>query len=248
LFDCVQLLYPKVLVGTPTSKYKDYCADEFITQLKALLYPNYEALIVDNSADSNYHNKFINQGIKTIYEAPKGREAREYMTTCNNIIRQYAIDNNFDYILSLESDIFVIPDIIQKLLFHNKPVVGITYFLFDNEANIAMTMKHDILDDFINIRLCGNNETFLDFDGSLKNVTGMGIGCTLIHKSVFTKTSFRVDKNRVGHADSFFYEDLLLQGVPVYLDTTYMATHKNSDWTTIIDNQKTHDRINQLKQ
>jgi hypothetical protein len=242
------LNYPKILVGTPTSKYKDYCADEFICQVKNLNYPNYEVLIVDNSADSSYHKKFTDSGIGCIYEAPKGREAREYMTACNNIIRQYAIDNNFDYILSLESDIFVHKDIIWQLLFHNKPVVGITYFLFDKENNIPMTMSHEILNDFIYLRLSGFNHTFLNFKGDLQRFSGMGIGCTLISRDIFTKFPFRYDYNREGHADSFFYEDLMMENIPVYVDTSYIAVHKNSDWTTIQDNNRTHERINQLKQ
>jgi len=241
------LQYPKILVGTPTSKYKDYCADEFIYQLKNLNYPNYDVLIVDNSADSLYHNKFIKAGINCIYEAPNGREAREYMTACNNIVRQYAIDNNYDYILSLESDVFVHKYIIWQLLFHNKPVVGITYFLFDHERNIAMTMKHEVLNDFISIRLCNNNEVFMDFNGNLVQFTGMGIGCTLIHKSIFSKITFRVDKNKVGHADSFFYQDLMMQDIPVFIDTSYVATHRNSDWTAIADNNKTHQRIEKIE-
>ena len=87
----------------------------------------------------------------------------------------------------------------------------------------------------------------MDFNGKLVQFTGMGIGCTLIHRSVFMQVPFRVDRNRKGHADSFFYEDLLIKGINVYVDTSVVATHKNSDWATILDNEKTHQRLKENK-
>lgn len=228
--------FPKILLATPTSKYKDYCSDLFIKQVQSINYP-VDVLIVDNSADYTYHNKFNQEGINVIHENPNGRSAREYMVACNEIIRNYAITDNYDYIFSLESDIFVDSDIIYKLLSHNKQVVGVSYFLFEFEKTVPMLLQHLSNETQLSISLPKIESSFLKYTGKLERVSGLGLGCVLIHRSVFSKIPFRVDMSRSGHADSFFYEDLILNNIPCYVDTSIMATHKNSDWGAVMDNQ-----------
>jgi len=40
---------PKILLGCPTSDYKEYCLKEYVKSVKTLDYPCYDILLVDNS-------------------------------------------------------------------------------------------------------------------------------------------------------------------------------------------------------
>ncbi len=47
----------KILVGCPTAEVKEYCLKQYAEAVKSLSYNNYNILLVDNSADSNYSEK-----------------------------------------------------------------------------------------------------------------------------------------------------------------------------------------------
>ena len=48
---------PKILVGCPTSFHKEYALEQYAESIKALTYPNYDILLVDNSKDDVYFKR-----------------------------------------------------------------------------------------------------------------------------------------------------------------------------------------------
>ncbi len=48
---------PKVLVGCPTSDYKEECLEEYAEAVKNLSYDNYEVLLIDNSKGNEYFER-----------------------------------------------------------------------------------------------------------------------------------------------------------------------------------------------
>ena len=79
---------------------------------------------------------------------------------------------------------------------------------------------------------------FNNFDGGVKEVFSCGIGCTMIHRQVWDYVeSFRCETGKGEHiedrsvfSDTFFYRDLQKQGIPAYMDQSFICDHDWSDW------------------
>ena len=82
-------------------------------------------------------------------------------------------------------------------------------------------------------------KAFLKFDGRLKTVYQLGLGCLLIHRSVLQKVPFRVDlkDEEKAHSDTYFHEDLRSLNIPCYMSTNVIVEHRNINWHKIKSNE-----------
>jgi len=227
------MVNPRILVGTPTHKSKFYCLIEWIENIKKLDYNNFDVLLVDNSGDDSYKELIEKQGIKCI-SGPLTDTAQKTLCDSRKIFFDYAIKNNYDYVLSVEQDIFPPPDTIKKLLSHKKKVVGGLYLLssFCDEkkrrkkdwvASCADLKKEIKLDK-------GHKAMFWLLLSEVQNkgllrVRSCCYGCTLIRRDVLAKVGPRVIEGLNRYDDYYFFEDCLKQKIPVYCDTQRVIPH-----------------------
>jgi len=221
---------PKVLVGCPTSDYKDYCLKEYAGSIKNLSYKNYDILLVDNSEDDGYFNKIKSMGIKVIKDKFV-ESARDRIVNSRNILRKYALDNSYDYLLSLEQDIIPTKDIIERLLSHKKEAVCGVYFAVNFYKG-----KHQLLplvwvdfDKETKMMHYIDNERL--WNNKLIEIATSGLGCMLIHKDVLEKIEFRYNKDDEGFDDMWFCKDLRESGIKLYCDTSLKCKHLIKDWS-----------------
>lgn len=235
----------KILVSCPTSSYKDYCMKEYVNQIKGFTYPNYDTYIVDNSEDSKYVEKFWELGIDADHVTPGGSPV-EYITLCQNIIRNKALEGGYSWLLMLESDNFVPRNIIEYLMGYGNEVHTFTYFINNGaETSLCLQGTPSKLGYKLGAKLPPES-SFTMFQGKVDLIENYkigndyelyasGLGCTFIHRSVLERIEFRIDKkaHRAAFSDTFFYQDLKRLGIPIVLDTTLLPTHKRSNqWAT----------------
>jgi hypothetical protein len=233
---------PKILLASTINVVKSYCLFDWLEHIKELDYPNLDIFLVDNSPSPDFSNKIQGLGFNCVWEDPKGRESRYFMTASNERCRVKFLSNpEYTHFYSLECDIFPPKDIIQKLLAHDKDVCGTTYWSFQGYDSQLMLWNIDVLHtDYENrkkeakARLMTFSESQLFIDGQCKPVYANGIGCTLIKRWVLEKIHFRIDPLDIGHADSFFHQDLWLNGIENYVDTSIIPLHRNSNWNTLL--------------
>lgn len=231
--------YLKVLVFSPTYSGKEYCRKEFVENVKNLNYPNYDFLMIDNSKDINYCIKLKRAGVPVVH-VPRGGNSRIALANAQNYARQYAINNDYDYVLSLESDLFPPSDIIQRLMLHDKQVVGGLYMI---GGTTPTTPIHPCVFVTQNKNGMGGTRLItkeeheeLKKKGGIHQVHGMGVGCTLISTSILKDYLFWTD-NRFDnkHSDVYFYMDLWNSKIPVYVDYDNEIIHKPSAWGIVKD-------------
>ena len=204
-------LVPKVLIGIPTYDGKNYCLEAFLDNISKFTYPKSRLgiYIADNSMD-NKNAKMINKkyGIKCFWRDYTGYKVHEKLADSHNQIRRYCIDEGYDYLLHLESDIFPQPDIIEQLA--------------DD--------KHENSKDFLWYSDLTNFHHWF-IDGTIKETHIAGIGCCLMKKKVCENFPFRWSKDNYLPPDSFFAEDLEKAGVQNWVHTGLLAFHWNlEDW------------------
>lgn len=106
-----------------------YCHKEFFNAIKTLTYPNYDILIIENSQDNEYFNELKQDSkIITLKYNPSETDKMLRIINSRNKIIQYALENNYEYILMMDSDVIPPKNIIQELLKHNKDIVSGIYF------------------------------------------------------------------------------------------------------------------------
>jgi len=222
----------RVLVGTPHADVKNYCFDEFLQSLKTFTYDNYDAVVVDNSKSRKNTKKIRKAGVGAMHVKPKLKVNRQYIAESHEMIKHVALDGGYDFLLHLESDIFPPSDIIERLLIHQKPVVSAMYPIdFGDDSHLMLQTIEKRGGE--NVKHTINTAAMHDFniiDGELHQVYACGLGCTLIHRDILSKFSFRWQKEVNAHPDTFFANDLHQLGIKQYLDTSILCDHKNSEW------------------
>ncbi len=129
----------KVLVGCPTYIGMKYCLSRFLERVKNLSYNNYEILIVDNSDTDEYYNLLSKEeGITVIKDNFQSEKPLLKVINSRNKIINYALENNFDYILMLDQDVIPTTNIIEELLKENKDLISGLYY---NHFMVSGKMK-----------------------------------------------------------------------------------------------------------
>lgn len=226
---------PKVLVACPVSDHKDYVLLDWLVYTNNLTYSNYELLIVDNSQDPEYHKKFVDYGFNVIRVDPNGRINREYIAECLETIREFALKGGFDYFFSLECDIFPPRNIIEWLLTHHLPVVSCAYYTGIGEDSAILLQDIDNIGDWHKVHDMTTVHAFRQMDGKVKPIYANGIGCCLIRRDVLELIPFRISSDDEGYPDSFFHQDLFINGIINYVDTSVVVRHYNHDWSDVED-------------
>ncbi|MBW3004811.1 glycosyltransferase [Candidatus Woesearchaeota archaeon] len=220
---------PKVLVGCPTWEGKKYCLKEYAEALKKLTYDNFDVLIVDNSKESGYANMIEALGFKVIRNEWHD-SARERIKQSRNKIRAYALENGYDYFLSLEQDVIPEQDVIQNLLCHQKKIVsGIVY------NNLPVGSKIELMPmAYVEHPVDPTGLWYLpkqDLEkAQLVELKACSFSCVLIHRDVLEKIEFRYEE---GFDDMMFSLDAINAGFKIYADTSVVPKHLHGSWDGI---------------
>lgn len=233
-------MIPKILVFTPIYDAKDYCLDAFVENCSKFNYPNYEHIIIDNSKTKKYYydlqGKLHDTGIK-VYHVTRGNNSRESLARAQNFARRYFLEGDYDYLMSLESDIFAPSDTLQRLLLHNKKVVTGWYLIGTKEVKIpCITIKK--FNEHLHAwgtRLLNAQEILEYTRHGLKEVAAGGMGVCLIKRGIVERFKFYYDPRFTGHSDIYFFNDCNNNKVKVYVDTDLTCDHQFSNWMEVQD-------------
>jgi hypothetical protein len=229
---------PKILIFTATYEGKDYCLDRFLEHASNINYPNVRHIFITNDRNDKYWRKLLSKGLDA-YWVKRGNSSREAIARAQNFARRIAIEEGYDYILSLESDIMVPPNIAQLLLSCNVDVVSGLYFIGNREQGLrvpCLTLP-EIHEDkgYYGTRLLKPEEWEEYLHKGIKRVQAAGMGCCLIYKSVFRQIPFVYEMGLKGHSDIYFFNDCFRLAIPVFVQTDIVLDHQNSQWSDVKD-------------
>lgn len=232
----------KVLVGVPHNEIKNYCFDSFLSMITNLTFNRgqYDILIADNSKERKNKKKIMKAGVQSVYVNPKQKDIRQYIADSHEALRVAALRGNYDYLIHIESDVFVPLDIIERLLSHQKQVVAAPYFIDFGSDSHLMVQDIESTGSFLRHTANIGDNGILMMDGKLKKVHSAGLGCIAIHKSVLQKINFRYLKGMQMYPDSVFAADCSAQGIPIFCDFSILTEHRNSNWSKVTDNINTY--------
>lgn len=233
---------PKILIACPTSASKNYCLEDWLRNLNSIRWGGEcHVLLVDNTNDMGVNADHLREQLavyvhtksfEVIWDDPNGKDSlNTVLASGHEKCRQYAVQGDYDYLLHLESDVFPDADVLEKLVFFRKRVVNGLYYRDEGKFRKPMVQRSYMK----SIRTVGtlnflHDEDLGFVDGTLKKVPHAGLGCCLIHKSVFGKVPFRHESGNAASPDTFFAMDCHMNGISIYLDTSSVCDHRNKNW------------------
>src|SRR3989344_5777336 len=102
----------KVLVAAPVCEWYEYCYPEFSKALKGLTYPRKDIFLVDNSQGMRFFQRVFADGF-TVEKSEHLHRIRDMVTRDHNRIRQKVLDDGYDYLLILDSEIWEEPKLLK---------------------------------------------------------------------------------------------------------------------------------------
>jgi hypothetical protein len=239
-------LFPKVLIASPTSKSKDYCFDEWIDNVFSFKYPNYDVVVFDNTSDGGSYSNQLNERVCGKYGKNRikfkaynslkihGVDVNSIhmkLTMSHNDCRDFFLGKDYQYMLHLESDVFPPKDVIERLIFHNKHIVGAGYHIYDGKKRTLLVYNHlELAPNRIMSKVSTTDDDILLMNGDCISVAQVGLGCTLLSRFVLQKISFRFEPEESAFPDTYFTEDCHQIGVGVFCDTSFICRHENRTW------------------
>jgi GT2 family glycosyltransferase len=235
----------KILVGCPTFEGMKYCINEYIDALKNLEHENYFVVLVDNSKESGYY-EYLKKKVDSlsnffILKDQYVQDYRQRIVNSRNLLRQYAIENHFDYFFSLEQDVIPPSNVVKKLLGCKKKVVSGVYYndiVLESRASGKLEKVKVAL-----LRIMMSDKKLYWLlpevlkEPELIDVFEAGVGCMLIEVELLKKVNFRYDKSKTGFDDVCFCEDVRKLGYKVWALTDVVCEHlkqgKEWNWESV---------------
>jgi len=229
-----------ILIGCPTSDRYEYCVGLWLNRVKEIIAfskaHDIDYLLVDNSKTDDFFKKLKDSGTN-IVKAPYFEDVRERIAHSRNILREKALEENYDYFFSLEQDIIPPVDIIDRLLGHNKKIISAYYGkpadlrVQDKETeeikDITIELSIVWLQEGDKIRRANPSEVL---DKGIVSVGGFGVGCLMINREVLEKIKFRFEKGKAAFDDMLFCLDAKKLGYELFLDSNIRVEHLHKPW------------------
>lgn len=243
---------PRILIGCPTFEGMSYCIEHYLKAVKELTYKNFELVLVDNSKTRDYYRHLTEKGLKVLRLANVSEDKMQNVIDSRNVLKEFALQENFDYFFSLEQDVIPPKDAIESLLKFGKEITSGLYmgvfvhegkpglkpllytWLSQKEFDEVITSPHLYTETFKKIK-----EKSIKSPDELKRhmtveevqepkfmeVKYAGVGCMLIKKEVLEKIEFRKSEGNLGTDDISFCDDARKHGYKVHAYTGVVCGH-----------------------
>jgi len=238
----------KILIASPVYEGMAYCLNDFIEHLKQINYNNFKILLVDNSRTKSFFRK-LNKipGISVIYDDTSEEKNMLRLISSRNKIIKYSIENNYDYLLAMDCDVMVNPDILEKLLSHEKDVCSGLYFnIFKVDGKqklLPVAYKEVSEEEFEEMKKETNFPDIVKSSHDLRyNITKEDIekrelievlypsaGCMLLSKKALisgAKYGLLDTTDKLKSTDDiYFIKELKKRGFKIYCDPSVICKH-----------------------
>lgn len=145
-----------------------------------------------------------------------------YLQKARNEIHNKFLKSNSPYLMMLDSDIMFPPDLVDRLMAHNKPLVGGWYK--DKQAREHWPTVYDFVEEKDDLAMFRHR----DKPGvGLEKVDAMGAGCWLMKREVaeaLGETPYG-DNIAKGGEDFIFCRKLMKLGIDLHVDWSINCAH-----------------------
>lgn len=224
----------KVLIAAPISGHKQYSINEWFTWIANQEYKNYDFALCVNGESQQKLLSMLKQVEITdvhgqtkkpvvLWNIPKKGVATNILqniTHARESLRRYAEKNNYDYIFFLDTDTIPIQlNAIEMLISTGKEAVSGVYFYKKTTVPVMLSTIHKTNFTLKELEDAANKKELLPTEI-------FGLGCALIHKSVFRKIPFSYSVFGKELGDDYGYcWAMNEEGIKRYTEPLLMCQH-----------------------
>jgi hypothetical protein len=227
----------KVLVGAVTSKRHEEYLEKWVDMVNSFTYPH-DLFIIDSTIGLDYYDRIKEMGVDVVHYEwdTDNKNAYEMLSDTRNLLRDRFLEGDYTHFLNLDTDEFVPKDTIDRLLSHNKDVVGFPSPIWHKvpgvfkEGGYVQTGQGFKLATFTWDELF---ERVYKEKTQLLEVNSVSIGCCLFSKKVFEKIYWRVPKIPPIAEDTMFFSELTKKGFKSYVDMGVIPLHLSVGWRDV---------------
>jgi hypothetical protein len=152
-----------------------------------------------------------------------------YLPDARNAIHDMYLETDFPYLMMLDSDVLIPPLLVEKLMAHDKPIVGGWYA---NKNRLKAYTQHPIVYDYLSTTPDGVvNWRHREGPGAgLERVDGMGAGCWLMKRETAEKLGASPYDMSGGTEDLKLSKKLLDMSIPLFVDWSLHCPHIGVSW------------------
>jgi hypothetical protein len=226
---------PRILLATPTFDGKAYCLDFWLRTVREIQQTTpCDVLLVDNSPGDAYTNEIASRGVNVL-KSPAHDEPIRALGEARRLLYRHAIERGYDYLFSLEQDLFPPPDIIRHLLSIRTKlpdplaVVAAPYIVKflsqDKPPYHTVDALTSVATGLVRSQRSNREVQALVTGLEMSKNPGVhrfhsaGLGCALLDVPLLSKVEVRYSQEERRPDDAYFYQDLERLGVPVHVDT-----------------------------
>lgn len=151
-----------------------------------------------------------------------------YLPDARNEIHNQYLKTDFPYLMMLDSDVLIPPNMVDLLVRHDLPIVGGWY---KNKNRLKSYSNHPIVYDYISTTNGVVNWKHREHPGEgLERVDGMGAGCWLMKKEVAEAVGESPYDMNSGGEDMKMSKRILDLGIPMHVDWDLECAHIGVSW------------------
>jgi len=204
------------------SKEQNQTADKILGKksVKKILIAIPTAKYIEPETMKSIYDQIIPEGYQTELQFFYGYQIDQI----RNLIADWIVNKDYDYLFSVDSDIIFPPDTLIRLLNHDKDLV--TGIYRQRLPNQTLEVYDQNLQNIPIDNLPEN---------SLIEIGGCGFGCVLVKKKLFVKIGYPqfVYHSAIDHKDTFsednhFCKAARENGFQLYADTSLFCGHKGT--------------------
>lgn len=215
-----------ILIGVVTHGKKRYALDHLLTCIRKQTRPSDVLFVVSKGQDA-YGTLIRSKNVDrvSVLEDPSDCEsAGAAIVSGRNLVKDYALKNNYDYVLFVDSDV-MIPGLATELLLQAKADVVAGAYL-----NIFNIEGKDVIAPVIFKDLGSGEAQLYKYEAIAKpqvlDVGAAGLGCVLVKRNVLEKISFRAfDEKKTGTDAMAFFVDARQGGFSCKAHTGVKCLH-----------------------
>jgi hypothetical protein len=224
----------KVLIACPLGGKKQYSLNKWLNFVSLQDHPDFEiCFCVNGKGKTELARKLGKIRLKHISDKKerkikilnlkKDKELTiiQRLVFSRELIRRYAVEKNFNYLLYLDSDTIPLrKNFLKDLISKQKPVITGLYYYKHSGGTPVMINPHT-QQYFTKKELLP-----LAKQNKLTQIKYCGFGCILISRPVFSKIAYDYEKFGERRSDDYAYCELLEQNkIPVYLYVRQLCNH-----------------------
>ncbi len=220
----MEMKNPKVLVAGTISFSRREIIPFFIKSLLQLSYENKKIFLIENSREEELMNAFRNLKGVEIQKTEFLENRNQMIARDKNLMRKKALEEGFDYLLSLELNVIPPKNVIEELLAQNKKICSALLLssAIKREENKLSRVLVPLAGKFLKEKEKEIKVQNLLLDevlpSKLLKVDICSLGCMLIHKNVLEKIEFKSDEQNAP-VELLFAAECKKKGFEIFVDS-----------------------------